>query len=205
MNSKSLIVVLIFFSIFGNCDAEPSLSLYQEQMLKRQGRGAGMKKSTIQRAMIPTPSFSWDVEEDKPITRIEIRLSNQQIYLFQGEECTAKSDISTGKKGYDTKTGKFKITSKDKDHKSSLYGTFVNGAGKVVNENAEVGDTPPAGCKYLPSPMPNFLRLIDDGTGMHAGFLPGFPASHGCIRLPEKFSEKLFEVAKVGTPVEIIP
>jgi lipoprotein-anchoring transpeptidase ErfK/SrfK len=53
--------------------------------------------------------------------------------------------------------------------------------------------------------MTNFMRLTPDGIGMHAGFLPGYPASHGCIRMPEHMSENFFNNVNLGTPVTIVP
>ena len=73
--------------------------------------------------------------------------------------------------------------------------------GQVVNDDADSRvDKPGPGQVYEGSPMPNFLRF-DGGVGMHTGFLPGYPASHGCVRMPNHMAEKFFEHATVGTPV----
>ena len=70
-------------------------------------------------------------------------------------------------------------------------------------ENVEVNKDPqPRGTIFRGAAMPYFLR-IHGGVGMHAGYLPGYPASHGCIRLPEKMALQFFQNAAVGTPVEI--
>ena len=53
--------------------------------------------------------------------------------------------------------------------------------------------------------MPYFMRLTNDGVGLHAGMLPGYAASHGCIRLPHAFAELLFSNVSVGTPVDVVP
>jgi lipoprotein-anchoring transpeptidase ErfK/SrfK len=63
----------------------------------------------------------------------------------------------------------------------------------------------PKGCKYEGADMKNFMRITPDGVGMHAGFLPGYPASHGCIRMPAHMSEHFFNSVSVGTPVTIVP
>lgn len=63
-------------------------------------------------------------------------------------------------------------------------------------------DPKPRGTVFQGAPMPYFLR-VHGGIGMHAGYLPGYPASHGCIRLPKEMALKFFEDAPVGTPVEI--
>jgi hypothetical protein len=75
--------------------------------------------------------------------------------------------------------------------------------GRVVAQNVEDNKDPkPRGTVFRGAPMPYFLR-VHGGIGMHAGYLPGYPASHGCIRLPKEMALKFFEDAPVGTPVEI--
>jgi lipoprotein-anchoring transpeptidase ErfK/SrfK len=150
-------------------------------------------------------AYIWTVDETKPVTRLEVRISDQIVNVYQGDILAGYGPISTGKEGHGTPVGKYEVLQKEKDHKSNLYGSFVNAQGKMVNSNAEVGDKVPEGLRYMPSPMPFFLRLTWEGVGLHQGFLPGYPASHGCIRLPRSFAEKLFSVVEKGTPVEVVP
>jgi hypothetical protein len=84
--------------------------------------------------------------------------------------------ISSGKRGYETPTGVFTILQKDKDHYSK---------------------------KYHHAPMPYDLRLTWEGLSVHGGHLPGYPASHGCVRLPIAFSRALFKEASLGMTVTI--
>lgn len=147
----------------------------------------------------------WHVNPAEPITKMQISLSQQKVFAYQGEKIAAISPVSTGKPGRDTPPGKYSVVQKKKDQKSNLYGSFVDAKGNVVDYDAEAGQTPPAGTTYVPSPMPNYLRLTFTGIGMHAGYLPGYTASHGCIRMPPSFAEDLFPVVPIGTPVEIIP
>ena len=113
------------------------------------------------------------------------------------------SAVSTGREGYDTPPGEFRIMEKDREHVSSLYGNYVDQSGQVVMENVEANKDPePRGTIFRGAAMPYFLR-IHGAIGMHAGYLPGYPASHGCIRLPEKMALQFFQNAAVGTPVEI--
>jgi lipoprotein-anchoring transpeptidase ErfK/SrfK len=92
---------------------------------------------------------------------------------------------------------------KDREHFSSLYGSYVEQNGQVVMENVEaIKDPQPRGTIFRGAAMPYFLR-IHGGIGTHAGYLPGYPASHGCIRLPEKMAVQFFQNADDGTPVEI--
>ncbi len=60
----------------------------------------------------------------------------------------------------------------------------------------------PRGGKFIPAPMRYFIRF-DGATGMHAGYLPGYPASHGCVRLPQEKAIALFDAVQVGTPVTV--
>ena len=86
---------------------------------------------------------------------------------------------------------------------SSLYGDYIDQSGQVVMQNVESDKDPrPRGTIFRGAAMPYFLR-IHRGIGMHAGYLPGYPASHGCIRLPEKMAVQFFKNAVVGIPVEI--
>ena len=145
----------------------------------------------------------WDGTESRGKPRIEIDLDQQRAYFYKGDQIVGVSVISTGREGYDTPPGEFRITEKDPEHASSLYGDYVDQSGQVVMENVEVDKDPrPRGTIFRGAAMPYFLR-IHGGIGMHAGYLPGYPASHGCIRLPEKMAVEFFNNANVGTPVEI--
>jgi hypothetical protein len=150
-------------------------------------------------------NYTWKPNPDLPITRVEIRLGEQKVYVYQGDDIAGVSPTTTGKPGHDTPPGHYTILVKDIDHKSNLYGVFLDEHGYVVNGNASVGDTPPPGSAYDAADMPYYMRIRDDGVGMHAGYLPGYPASHGCIRLPHAFAELLFSNVSVGTPVDVVP
>jgi hypothetical protein len=135
--------------------------------------------------------------------RIVIDLDLQRAYFYKGDQMVGVSVVSTGREGYDTPSGEFRVMERDKEHVSSLYGNYVDQTGQVVAENIEANKDPrPAGTIFRGASMPYFLR-IHGAIGMHAGYLPGYPASHGCIRLPEKMAVKFFQNAAVGTPVEI--
>jgi hypothetical protein len=121
--------------------------------------------------------FIWDdrVAPAGPVTLL-VDLGAQRAYAYRNGVRIGVSTISSGKKSTPTPTGVFEILQKKKDHKSNLY------------KNA---------------PMPNMQRLTWDGIALHAGKLPGYAASHGCIRLPMAFSEKLFGVTEVGMTVVV--
>jgi L,D-transpeptidase-like protein len=145
----------------------------------------------------------WDGARSGGKPRIIIDLEQQRAYFYKGGEVVGVSVVSTGREGYDTPSGEFQITQKDLAHVSSIYGNYVDRSGQVVMENVDVTKDPrPPGTVFRGAPMPYFLR-IRGGIGMHAGYLPGYPASHGCIRLPKEMAVHFFQNAPISTPVLI--
>jgi lipoprotein-anchoring transpeptidase ErfK/SrfK len=146
----------------------------------------------------------WDGDEIGGQPSIKIDLAEQRAYFYKGDQLVGVSVASTGREGYGTPPGEFRITQKDIDHASNLYGDYVDPSGHVVMRNVNIKqDLQPPATTFRGAPMPYFLR-IHGGIGMHAGYLPGYPASHGCIRLPERMAVRFFQNAPVGTPVKII-
>ena len=135
---------------------------------------------------------------------ILIRLSEQRAYFYKGSQLAGVSEISTGREGFNTALGNFKIIQKDKDHVSSRFGDILDGhTRQVIKKDADRAvDKLPKGAVFDGARMPYFMRIVG-GTGMHEGFLPGYPASHGCIRMPEFMAEAFFYNTEVGTPVQI--
>jgi hypothetical protein len=121
--------------------------------------------------------FTWHPERaaNGPVS-VVVSIPEQRVHVYRNGVRIAVATCSTGKPGHETPTGVFVVLEKDRDHHSSTY-----------NE----------------APMPNMNRLTWSGVALHAGNLPGYPASHGCVRLPVKFSELLFTVTHIGTPVII--
>lgn len=121
--------------------------------------------------------FTWHPERQPtgPVA-IVVSIPQQRVHVYRNGLRIAVSTCSTGKPGHSTPTGVFVILEKDKNHHSSTYNN---------------------------APMPNMNRLTWSGIALHAGNLPGYPASHGCVRLPLDFSAKLFTVTHLGTPVII--
>src|ERR1700686_84996 len=107
---------------------------------------------------------------------IIVSLPEQSMYVYRNGVRIGRSTVSTGKKGYTTPTGMFTILQKKVSHESSIY------------KGAQ---------------MPHMQRLTCTGIAIHAGPLPGYPASHGCVRLPIDFAEKLYSVTRNGTSVII--
>lgn len=145
----------------------------------------------------------WKEEHPKGPAKLVISLDEQHIGVVKGGELVGLSPISSGREGYDTHPGLFKVTEKDEDHRSSWYGAFVDESGFIVVEDVDVRkDKPPAGTKFVGAEMRYFMRF-NGPIGLHQGYLPGYPASHGCIRLPAKMAERIFESIPHGTPVEV--
>jgi lipoprotein-anchoring transpeptidase ErfK/SrfK len=133
---------------------------------------------------------------------VEIDLEQQTAYLIRGRRIVLASEISSGRSGHLTETGSFKIIEKERNHFSSLYGKIVDASGRTVVVDADADMRVPRGGKFLPAPMRYFMRF-HEATGMHAGYLPGYPASHGCVRMPEQNAVAFFNAIEIGTPVHV--
>lgn len=137
-------------------------------------------------------------------SRVIISISKQRAYLMVGEQVYIDTPVSTGKRAGMTPTGSFRVMEKDPDHRSSLYGDFVDRNGRTVRSGISTKvDSAPSGTRYRGAPMKWFCRLTSGGVGMHVGILPGYPASHGCIRLPADIAPLIYQKVKIGTPVTI--
>jgi hypothetical protein len=121
--------------------------------------------------------YVWDAKSASigPLL-LTIDLTAQRVMVYRDGALIAASRISTGTMGRETPTGVFTILEKKVMHRSSTY------------DNA---------------PMPYMQRLTSKGIAIHAGDLPGYPASHGCIRLPNEFAKQLYGATEIGTPVMI--
>lgn len=144
----------------------------------------------------------WDGDAVAGPALIRLNRDEQRAYFYKGNELVGMTPISTGKSTHTTPAGTFKITQKNKDHESSLYGVIRDRAtGMIVNDDADTRKHRAGpGQVFEHAPMPYFMRF-NGGIGMHVGHLPGYAASHGCVRMPKEMAVKFFENAKVGTPV----
>jgi lipoprotein-anchoring transpeptidase ErfK/SrfK len=135
-------------------------------------------------------------------THIVVSISKQRAYLMVGDDIVADGPISSGRRGHESPKGHFNVMEKDPNHHSSLYGDFVDGSGRVVRGGVSArSDSAPSGTHFAGAPMKWFLRLTGEGVGMHVGILPGYPASHGCIRESADGAKLFYDHIKVGTPV----
>jgi len=122
--------------------------------------------------------FVWrpDRAQSGPV-EVVVSIEAQRAYIFRDRKLIAVSTVSTGRRGHVTPTGRFPILQKRRVHFSNLYNN---------------------------APMPNMQRLTWDGIALHAGAIPGYPASHGCVRLPMEFSKLLFDTTSMNSVVHII-
>jgi len=136
-------------------------------------------------------------------TAVIINLTEQTAYLLEDGRVAFISPIASGKEGRETPTGSFRVISKDLNHQSGNYGLVSDSHGRIVNPNATPGSHVPPGCHYTPAPMPYFMEFRKY-VGMHAGYLPGYPASHGCVRMPRDLAAQFFTQVRIGTPVKVV-
>jgi lipoprotein-anchoring transpeptidase ErfK/SrfK len=150
---------------------------------------------------IPDDISYWDGDGVTGSPLIRINRGQQKASFYKGNVLVGVSKISSGDEDHGTPPGTYKITQKEQDHRSSAYGVFKDAAGNTVDDDVDIRlKKVPPGCKFVGAPMPNFMRF-NGGVGMHTGFLPGYAASHGCVRMPHHMSTKFFENVQVGTPV----
>jgi hypothetical protein len=134
---------------------------------------------------------------------IEIDLTNQEAYLRDHGRVILRAPICSGRPGHETPTGNFRVTDKDLNHASSFYGFFGNPVTKqIVFPDADIYKKVPPGLEFVKAPMRYYVQF-QPAIGLHSGFLPGHPDSHGCIRMPEQYAVEFFQAATVGTPVHV--
>jgi lipoprotein-anchoring transpeptidase ErfK/SrfK len=137
-------------------------------------------------------------------TRIVVSIPKQRAYLIIGDQVVADGPVSSGRRGHESPQGHLRVLEKDPNHYSNLYGDFVDSSGRVVRAGVSTrSDAAPSGTHFVGAPMTWFLRLTEDGVGMHVGILPGYPASHGCIRQSSDGAKLFYACVKVGTPVDV--
>jgi len=135
---------------------------------------------------------------------IVVSIPKQRAYLMVGDQIAADGPVSSGKRGHSSPIGHMHVLEKDPNHHSSLYGDFIDHSGRIVRAGVSARiDSAPSGTHFAGAAMKWFLRLTEDGVGMHIGILPGYPASHGCIRESVDGARLFYDHAKVGTPVDV--
>src|SRR2546423_2803137 len=132
-------------------------------------------------------------------TSVEIDLQEQRAYLLQNGRPVLASPISSGRYGHLTRTGSFTVLEKERSHYSSMYGKIVDANGNTVVADADADMQVPRGGKFIPAPMHYFMRF-NGGDGMHPGYFPRYPASHGWVRKPRPYANPCFKCLEGGAP-----
>ena len=132
---------------------------------------AGPPPTSARQTTPRTPSIS---TQSKGPLLLVVSIKNQKLHVYDADGEIASSRVSSGRPGFATPTGVFSILEKNVSHRSNIY------------SGAE---------------MPYMQRITWSGIALHAGVVPGFRASHGCIRLPYSFSKKLYDITKLGSRV----
>ena len=140
---------------------------------------AALTVNATARQTRPAPPTEETAPRDagEPIMAI-VSIKTQQVTLYDAEGWILRAPVSTGTTGRETPAGIFAVIEKDKDHHSTLYDDAW---------------------------MPNMQRITWNGIALHGGPLPGYAASHGCVRMPFGFAENLFEKTRIGMRVIISP
>jgi len=136
---------------------------------------------------------------------IHINLSEQKAYFYKGGRLVGVSLVSSGKQGFRTSPGKFRVLAKRPNHRSSIYGSYVDrNTGRVVKADVDTRKhRRPPGTYYRGAKMNHYIRF-NGGIGLHAsGHVPRYPASHGCVRMPPHMARKFYQYARVGMPVTV--
>ncbi len=129
-------------------------------------------------AVLSPGEFVWQPElAEQGAVEIVVSIPLQRAYVYRGGTLIGVTTVSTGRRGHETPVGTFNILQKRREHYSNLYNN---------------------------APMPFMQRLTWDGIALHAGQIPGRPASHGCVRLPLDFARLLFGVTELGASVHIL-
>ena len=151
----------------------------------------------------PKPVGWWKDEGAQGPSSIIVDLSEQRAYFYKGDVVVGEAKCSSGKKSFATPAGEYKVTQRNKNHVSNLYGKILDVEGNVVISDADMGKHKvPEGGSFAGAKMPFYLRF-HNGYGMHAGRVPNYPASHGCVRLPRFMAEHFFSHSVIGTPVTV--
>jgi len=178
---KKLALVLAAAGAFALMPAAPALASLETPEAKAEATDATMmaqydKEEVFGEKQLRPGSYLWREGSFAGEARVVVSISDQLAYLYRGEQLVAVSTISTGTDKNPTPRGIFSVLAKKPMHRS---------------------------IKYDNAPMPFMQRIDDYGIAMHAGHLPGYPASHGCIRLPSEFAKRLYGVTDLGATVMI--
>ena len=138
--------------------------------------------------------------------KIEIDISEQKARVFRSidghKHLVIETNVSTGKSGHATSPGSFRIQEKLVAKRSTRYGRWLNSSGATIQSDGDSYRRPSGASRFVGASMPYWMR-VNGGIGMHIGYVPNYPASHGCIRVPAEIQPLIFSKVGVGTSVTI--
>ncbi|MDB4435880.1 L,D-transpeptidase [Akkermansiaceae bacterium] len=218
MNSSSRLLALplslVGAFVFSSCGTTsiPTDPTKPEEIAKAENPHPAGSYEAFKWKTYPGTTLTWKSESllataNATNTNVKIDIGDQRGFLMVRDQVAMDYRVSTGRRNkYDTPTGKFRITEKIKDKRSNLYGKVLDADGKVVKSNADSRkDEVPEGGKFLGTPMLHWMRLTNDGIGMHRGNVNSRFASHGCIRSHYSAVPIVFAKTRIGTPVTVQP
>ena len=180
-----LLVPLIPLSVAASASPSPSALPVPKKRMKPASELIGAQEP------VKINSTVLEKAPGEPLA-VLVSLSRQRAYLLVGGKIAV------------TPKGEFAVLEKDPYHQSTLDGNFVDGGGRVVRAGVSSKlDAAPSGTRFRGAPMKFFMRLTPQGVGMHVGILPGYPASHGCIRMPLEAAQIIYNKVGINTPVTV--
>jgi lipoprotein-anchoring transpeptidase ErfK/SrfK len=204
MRTKVFILVCAFLLTVFTCSIDAQFHLFGPRQPRPTPQPMRRASEFISRQAPLKVNQSLLKQATPDNTRIVVSIPKQRAYLMIGEKIVADGPISSGRRGHESPMGHLHVLEKDPNHHSSLYGDFVDGSGRVVRGGVSARiDSAPSGTHFEGAAMKWFLRLTEDGVGMHIGILPGYPASHGCIRQSVDGAKLFYDYVKVGTTVDV--
>lgn len=218
MNSSPCLLALplslIGSLVFSSCGSTPtpSVPVKPEKVTKAENPHPAGSYEAFKWKTYPGTTRTWKSESllataNSLNTSITIDIGDQRGFLMVGDQVAMDYRVSSGRRNkYDTPPGKFQITEKIQDKRSNLYGKILDVEGKVINSDADARtDEVPEGGKFLGAPMLYWMRLTNDGIGMHKGNVTYRFASHGCIRSHYSAVPIVFAKTRIGTSVTVQP
>lgn len=140
-------------------------------------------------------------QHDPRHSRVEILLKEQRGRLYINDQIAMDFPVCSGRVGgHETPKGTFRISEKKREHRSSLYGSFVGAGDVIVQGDAKAGDKAPAGTRFKGASMPYWMRF-NGAVGMHVGSVYRNGDSHGCVRVPVEACSILYDKLAVGSVV----
>ena len=162
---------------FGRCAVVATTALLMVSAPIHSAQAADATLSISEATSLRPGEFVWQPERaETGAVEIVVSIPLQRAYVYRGGTLIGVTTVSTGRRGHETPVGTFTILQKRREHYSNLYNN---------------------------APMPFMQRLTWGGVALHAGQIPGHPASHGCIRLPLAFARNLFGVTNMGGTVHV--